>query len=328
MTENPRIKKRPDRLLASLFGLLFIILGGCDSQTEPYTIGMVNDVSIREPAWDGFKTGMTELGHIEGRNIHYMYNGPTGSQEVSIDTEINKMVSQGVDMLVVFGNAVAFRAKTHLEETGIPIIGVALGSPVEAGLVESLSHPGGNLTGLQIFDTTYKGLEWLKLILPQARRVFLPYDAGDKYVGPFLENLKKNAAQIGLEIVIHPVHTADETAAAIESLPEDIDAIYRIAAPNIDPENIKLSEAAIRRGLPSISSISLDEKVLLTCATPIFELGRQAARLASQVLKGQRPEDLPVETAEVTVTINLLTAERIGLTIPDIVLVQATEIIR
>lgn len=116
--------------------------------------------------------------------------------------------------------------------------------------------------------------------------------------------------------------------AVIENLPEDIDAIYRVPAPAIDCENSKLSEAAIKHRLPLLSSIPLDEGVLLTYATSFFKMGEQTARLAGQVLKGQKPADLPIETAEVTITVNLKTAERIGLTIPDIVLLQATDIIR
>lgn len=328
MVWSPIIDAKTGIMRAGFIGLLLIILGGCNSQPDMFTIGMINDVSIREPALDGLKAGMAELGYIEGKNIKYIYSGVTGNREELIDAEIKNLVSQGIDMLLPLGNTVAFRAKQLLEGTDIPIIVVAVGSPVQAGLVESLSHPGGNLTGLQIFDTTYKGLEWLKLILPQARKVFLPYDASDEYSVTFLENLKKNVSETGIEIILGPVHSADEAVAIIESLPEDIDAIYRTAAPLIDPENSKLSEAAARRGLPLVSSISLDDGVLLTCATSIFEMGKQSARLVSQIRNGHKPADLPVETAEIMLTVNLKTAEKIGLTIPDIVLLQATKIIR
>lgn len=311
-----------------LIGLFSFLLAGCDFQSDRFTIGMVNDVSIREPALDGFKAGMAEFGYIEGKNIHYIYNGVTGAKEEFIDVEINKMVSQDVDVLLALGNNVAFRAKKLLGGTGIPIVVVAVGSPVAAGLVKSLSHPGGNLTGLQILDTSYKGLEWLQLISPEVKKVLLPYDATDEYSAGFTKILKKRASQIGLELVLLPVHTADEAVAAIENLPEDIGAIYRTAAPAIDPENYKISEAAIRRGLPLVSSISLDEGVLLTCATSIFEMGNQSARLVRQILSGQDPANLPIESAEIMVTINLNTAEKIGLTIPDIILLQATTIIR
>jgi putative ABC transport system substrate-binding protein len=143
-----------------------------------------------------------------------------------------------------------------------------------------------------------------------------------------MEDLKKNASQAGIEIVLNGVHTAEEAARAIEGLPEDIDAVYRLSAPGLDNENYKLSQAAIKRGIPMVSVTPLDEDILLTSSTSIFEMGRQAARFADQIKLGAKPAELPVETAEVFLTINLKTAEKIGLNIPDAVLMNADKIIR
>ncbi|MBN1627866.1 MAG: ABC transporter substrate-binding protein [Deltaproteobacteria bacterium] len=308
--------------------ILFLVLGGCRPQTKLFTIGMVNDVSVREPAFDGFKAGMAKLGYVEGENVKYIYNGATGIEEKVIDAEIKKMLSQNIDLILALGNTVAFRAKEILEGTNIPIVAVAVGAPVESGLVDSLGHPGGNLTGLQIFDANLKGLEWLKMVVPEARKVYLPYDAADSHSKIIMEDLVKSAFQMGIGLIIQAVHTADEAAAAIDNLPEDIDAVYRTSAPGIDPENYKISQAAIRRCLPIVAATSLDEDVLLTCGTSVYEMGRQTARLADQIRQGVKPADVPVEMAEVYITINLKTAEKIGLHIPTSVLMSAKNVIR
>jgi hypothetical protein len=89
MFETIRAMKRESLLPAFLVGLLLVTSGGC-GQPKPFTIGMVNDVSVREPILDGFKAGMSELGYVEGKNVRYIYNGATGNRDEVIDAEIKK----------------------------------------------------------------------------------------------------------------------------------------------------------------------------------------------------------------------------------------------
>ena len=133
---------------------------------------------------------------------------------------------------------------------------------------------------------------------------------------------------MGIEIVPGDVHSVEEAVAAIESLPEDINAIYRIPSPTLDSRNNELSQAAIKRGLPMGSGLPLDEAVLLTLSTNLFDVGKQTARMADQVFLGTKPGDLPVESGEQTLVINLKTADAIGLHIPDSILQQADTVIR
>jgi putative ABC transport system substrate-binding protein len=128
--------------------------------------------------------------------------------------------------------------------------------------------------------------------------------------------------------VLDEVHSVEEAVAAIESLPEDVDAIFRIPSPTLDPKNNELSQTAIKRGLPMGTGLPLGESVLLTLATNLFEMGKQAARLADQICQGTKPADLPVETGEIFMTINLKTAETIELDISNEILLQADTIIR
>ena len=136
------------------------------------------------------------------------------------------------------------------------------------------------------------------------------------------------AAQLNVELVHGEVHSVEEAVAAIESLPEDIGSILRISAPSLDPRSSELSQAAIKRGLPTGSYLPLDDKLLLTLTTNLVEIGKQAARLTHQIRQGVKPADLPVETAEVYLTLNLKTAQAMGLDIPDEILRQADTVIR
>jgi len=298
------------------------------SATKPYTIGVVIEVQVLSPAFDGFKAGMTELGYVEGENVTYIYNGVVGSGTQAVDTEIESLLAQDVDMFFVMGNLVAEQVKHAVEGTNIPVVFAAITDPVGIGVVESISRPGGNVTGVQAGIEIPKALESLVAITPGADKVYIPYNPEDEISVMILAGLQQVAAQLGIELVPGEVHSVEEAVSAIENLPEDVDAIFRIPSPTLDPRNNELSQAAIKRGLPMGSGLPLDEAVLLTLAINLFEMGKQAARLAHQIFQGIKPADLPVETGELFMTINLKTAKAIGLEIPDNILQQADTIIR
>jgi len=236
--------------------------------------------------------------------------------------------NSAISFQYIYYNETAMAAKNAVKETDIPVLAIACIRPVETGLVKSLAHPGGNVTGIQIADSLSKGFEWLVAITPNAKKIYLPYNFDRMVSTSSLDQVKKTASQLGVELVLQKINSVEEAVAAIEVLPEDIDAIYWLPSMAIGSNGIKLSNAAIKRGLPMGSGVILDDSVLMTFTIDLFEMGKQAARLANQIHQGVNPGDLPVETSEVYLTINLKTAEKIGLKIPDDILAQAKKIIR
>jgi len=317
-------------LFISLFLILNLLLtacGGTHTQDRPYTIGIVSYVSVLDPVIDGFKAGMTELGYVEGENVRYIYDGVVDPTPQAIDAEIKNLLAQDVDMLVPVGNLTTLRVKQAVEGTDIPVVFGSVIDPVGEGFVESIAHPGGNLTGTQGTSNSSKTLEWLVKITPEAHKVYLPYNPDDEISMSLLPGLEKTASQLGVELVPGKVQSVEEAVTAIENLPEDIDAILRIPTPSLYP-NDELSQAAIKRGIPMGASLALDEAVLITITGDLFGMGKQTARIADQVIQGIKPADLPVETADFISTINLKTAAAIGLDVPDEILLQADNIIR
>jgi len=310
--------------------LLLTACGTFQAAPKTPTIGVVIEVSIHTTTYEGFKAGMVELGYVEGENVTYIYNGVVAEPNAqTIDAEIENLLAQNVDMLLVVGNLAAARAKEAVAGTDTPVVFGAVTNPVGSGLVESISHPGGNLTGTQVGRELAKALEWLVKITPGgANKVYLPYNPDDEVSMMILAGLEEVPSQLGIELVPGEVHSVEEAVAAIKSLPEDVDAIYRIPSPTLDPKNNELSQAAIERGLPMGAGLPLDEAVLFTLAVDLSDVGKQTATLADKILKGANPADLPVETGEFYITINLKTAEAIGLDIPDSVLRLADTIIR
>jgi putative ABC transport system substrate-binding protein len=295
---------------------------------KTFTIGIISYVSVLDPVIKGFKAEMTELGYVEGKNVTYIYNGVVEPNPQAVDAEIENLLVQDVDLLLSAGNLATSRAKQAVEGTDIPVVfGLAV-DPVGEGLVESIAHPGGNLTGSQPTTQEPKALEWLVTIVPGANKVYLPYNPNDVVTLVILPEVEKAAAQLNVELVLDQVQSAEEAVAAIESLPEDVDAIFRIPSPTLDPINNELGQAAIQRGIPLGSAVSPDGAVLLSLGVDLFGMGTQAARLASQILAGAKPGDLPVETGEPSLSINLKTANAIGLDIPDNILRLADTVIR
>jgi putative ABC transport system substrate-binding protein len=328
MTEIIKGQKITGIKWSVVLSLLLMACMGCKAPAKPFTIGIVITVPIHAPCLYGLKTGMRELGYIEGKNIKYIYKGPIGTKDATIDAEIRNLLSQDIDLLFTTGSQVLLRAKQVLNGTGIPVVFSAAGMLNEENVLQNLQHPGGNITGVKTINLLPNVLEWLKIIKPGTKKVYLPYNPDDRVSVLNLQRLEGKNLPPGIELFVQKIHSVEEVAEAIEKLPADVDAVFRIPSPTLDPKNSILSQAAIKRGLPMMATVPLDEDVLITITGDFFEMGRQAARLAHQIHMGIKPADIPVETSEVFFTINLRTAKKIGLHIPDEVLLQAKKIIR
>lgn len=324
------IKDNSNKIIiwAILLSLLSFPLGGCKHREKIFTIGIISYASILTPDIEGFKAGMADLGYIEGKNVKYIYNGVIENNQKSIDTEIKNLLSENIDLLLSVGNQVSIQANKAVEGTGIPLVFSAVTDPIANGLVKSMSHPGGNSTGVVNTDSTSKALEFLKMITPGLKKIYVPYNPDDEVSINTLSELNKIAGQLEIKLVLDEIHSVAETASTIKNLPKDFNAIFRIPSPTLDGSNSELNQAAIDRGIPMGSRVPLDQAVLITYSDDLYIIGKQTARLVHLILQGAKPADLPVETSETFLTINLKTAEKIGLHISDDVLIWAKIIVR
>jgi putative tryptophan/tyrosine transport system substrate-binding protein len=312
---------------AMVFHLLLMACGGAP-KSKTYTIGVVAETPVVAPTLESFKANMAKLGYVENKDITYTYHGPLGSNAEAISGEIKNLLAQKVDLLLVVSLLPAQQAKLAVAGTNTPVIFAPAHAVIENGLVKSISHPGGNLTGIQAGNEIPKALEWLVKITPHTKKIYVPYNPADGISVAMLPIVDQIASQLKVDLVHGEVKSVEEAVAEIERLPADINAILRILSPTLDLRNSELSEAAIKRRLPMGGFVRLDEAMLLTMAIDHVEMGKQAARLSHQILRGTNPADLPVEMAEVYFTVNLKTARAIGLDIPDEILRRAAKVIR
>ena len=316
-------------VLATVTLLVTACGGGQPEEPESVTIGVVNITPVLDPIFDSFKEGIVDLGYVEGENVTYIYEGATGSVD-GLQPAAQRLLEGDSDLIVAITTPAAQAAKQATAGTDVPVVFITP-DPIAAGIVEDLSQPGGNLTGVSIGPPDARRLEWLLEIAPNVERVFVPYNPEDPSVAPVLAQLTEAASDLGLELVLREARNDEELTAAIESIPQDVDAIFIPTDTLVFTRIDDFIEAARERRLP-ISTVAPNQVevqgALVAFGYEPSAAGRQMARIAGQVLQGVDPAGIPVETAEFFLYINLQTADTIGLDISDEILRQAESIIR
>ena len=311
-----------------VFSLLLTACEGLE-KTETYTIGVINLAPTLEDTITGFKQGMTDLGYTEGENVTYLYAGPASSID-ALGGLAQDLVEAKVDLIFSISTPATQAAQKATADNNIPVVFGVLTDPVGAGVVTSLTQPGGNITGVTFGPQEARRLEWLTEIAPAVKRVYIIYNPNDSSAKLALATATATATSLGLEIVSREASNPDEVTAALTDFPENIDALYLLPDSRTEAQLADILAVANARHLPtSVANVSaVQNGPLYSYAMKLDPSGQQAARLADQILKGIKPADLPVETTEFFLAINLKTAETIGLDIPDEVLQRADEIIR
>jgi putative ABC transport system substrate-binding protein len=307
---------------------LNLLLVACLPNPAPqtYTIGVVNLAPALDATLEGFKEGMTELGYVEGENITYIYEGATDSID-KLGPVAQGLVATDVDLILSITTPATQAAQQATADNDIPVVFVPVTDPVGAGIVDSLRSPGGNITGITFGIQEVRRLEWLIQVVPTIEQIYVPYNPEDRSAVLALETVSEAATALGVELITHKVRNLEEIAAAIDNIPEEADAIFLL------PDSLVGGRATefVELELPTSAANPEDLKihgVLTSYGIDQVSAGKQAARLADQILQGTKPADLPVETAEFFSAVNLKTAEAIGLDISDDVLLQADIIIR
>ena len=309
-------------------GLLLTDCGGAP-QTKTYTIGVVNLSQNLDDTVKGFKEGMTTLGYVEGKNITYIYDGPAGVDK--LDGIAQELVKADVDLILSMTTPATQAAQKATAGTAIPVLFIPVTNPVEAGIVNSLTKPGGNITGITYSLQEGKRLEWLLQVAPTIKQVYVVYNPKDQSPVSALKTVSETATRLGVELITREASTPEEITAAFKNIPQEADAIFFLPDSVVNAQITDWLKIAKELKLPtSGSNIQLvEEGALTTYGIDLTVSARQeGARLADQILRGTKPADLPVEMAEFFSAINLKTAQAIGLDIPDATLRQANIIIR
>jgi putative tryptophan/tyrosine transport system substrate-binding protein len=278
----------------------------------------------------GFLEGLRELGYVEGRDIAIEYRFGDGSDQLL--ALATGLVQLQVD--IIFASAAPASFAAQRATSTIPIVLGAAGEPVATGLVASLARPGGNITGmglmsaqamgkrLELLNETLRGVSRLAVISVETNPLHVPQD----------RDIQDAARPLGIQVHIMSVRGPDDLEGTLEAATSArADAIYGPTDSVITNARARLAELALRLRLPSLFDYrdNVDAGGLLSYGPNLVDTYRRAATYVDSILKGAKPADLPVQQpTKLDLVINLRTAQALGLTIPQSVLQQATEIIQ
>jgi putative ABC transport system substrate-binding protein len=325
------INKSTCRLILMVAALSGLALVACDSKKNKiHSVGVINDVPALDQALEGFKAGMTELGYIEGKNIRYIYDGPTTDMS-KLSSAAQTLIAEDVDVILSITTPATKAVKQATAGIGPPVVFVVVTDPVGAEIVDSMQHPGGNITGVAFGIQEARRLEWLVRIAPKIRRIYVPFNPKDKSPVLALKMVRNAATKLGVNLITREVHNPEMLEDAVFNIPAEADAVFLLPDSLMATRLLDMVATATKRNLPtSVSNITTAKSygVLTAFGFDQHLYGKQAARLADQIFKGAKPADLPVEMAEFYLAINLKVAKTIGLAIPYEIMRQTDIIIR
>ena len=319
MCKNKNITDRICRLSAVLL-LIFISLSilSCTDEKKNL-IGILSPNPAHKLYIEGFKEEMTGYGYAEDKNITYKEVNNTDL----FDSALRDLKEENVDLILTATTPATRKAQKTVKGTDIPVVGISF-DPVRGGIVKSLVHNEDNITGVKTGGSVPKTLEWLLLIAPDTKRIFVPLKFDTRAAQLSLTDLKDTAAKLHVDLLVSEVDTPRDLQEALGSIPEDIDAVFILHSIFIVSNLDTILETALKRNMPSVSGSALYTRgITISYGQDHRHTGKQAGELAHKVLQGYPAASLPFKTAEFSLGINLDNANKIGLDISENILKQA-----
>ena len=279
----------------------------------------------------GFQRGLKETGYVEGENVAIEYRWAE-NQNDRLPGLAAELVRRRVAVIAASGPSASFAAKA--EASTIPTVFLVGDDPVRLGLVNSLSHPGGNMTGINIvnLELAAKRLELLRQLIPKAARIAVlanPAEAAATHTQS--REVEAAARSMGLQVQFHEANSSKEIDAAFEAIGrEKPDAVFVLTTPFFNGRRVQLVQLAAFHRIAAAYGLRdyAEAGGLMSYGSNIVDAYRQVGIYAGRILKGTRPADLPVVQAnKFELIINVQTARMLGLTVPASLLALADEVI-
>jgi len=321
-------------ILVGLAVLTVAVVAGAQQPKKVTRIGLLvsgSPSSTREIGnVEAFRQGLREIGYVEGQNIAIEYRYADGVDD-QLPNLAAELVQRKVDVIFTSGTVATQAAKNAT--TTIPIVMTSVTDPVGTGLVTSLAHPGGNVTGLSnLSELSGKQLELLKEAFPKVTRVAVLWDPANAANARLLGEMKVAAG--GLRITLQPleIRGPDDFKPAFSAIKKEhasgLIVLRNVITYAYGPRIVDL---AAKSRLPAMypDRVLVDTGGLMSYGPNFLDMFRRAATYVDKILKGVKPADLPVEQpTKFEFVVNLKTAKQIGLTIPPNVLARADRVIR
>jgi putative tryptophan/tyrosine transport system substrate-binding protein len=283
-----------------------------------------------KPLTAALEQRLAELGYQNGRNINLIIRIVAPQPEI-VEQAITVLLPD-IDILVVLGTIGGVAAKKVAPQ--MPTVFCSVGAPVDIGLVQSLAHPGGNMTGITFeaaIEAYGKRLQILKEIVPHLGRVAVLRAADDANVKISMPALERAAPQLGITLSAFDVHSAADLDGTFGDIQKSgMEAVIVVAGALTYANVRRISELALLAHLPSCNAFreAVVAGGLLSIGPDLVDMVRQVPVYLDKIMRGAKPADLPIaEPTRFDTCLNLRTAAALGLTIPPSLLATADEVI-
>jgi putative ABC transport system substrate-binding protein len=335
MKHNLQGKIRKVWVLLTWLIAVALLLSGCgQAKSKVYHVGILSGFDF--PVTDGFKDGMAKLGYIEGENIIYDLQETHGVDMQKYQDISQKYVDDQVDLIMSFPSEATQVAHQVSEGSDVPLV-FSYAAIEGLGVVESVQAPGGNVTGVRypLIDIGVKHFEVTMQLVPDAKKVLIPYFAGYPILPPQFEAVEPLAEAAGVTIVKAPVTSGDEMQAFLDELlaegEPDIDAIMYLVGPApVSPDIVSVvAQFGAEYQIPITSGVigENDTWTLTDINVGWYESGDMAAALADKIFQGIPAGTIPVVTPEPYLYINMIAAQELGLEVPEELMLLAEKVI-
>jgi putative ABC transport system substrate-binding protein len=306
--------------------------GAAQQPTPPRRIGvLLVALSAECKEAQALREGLQDAGYSEGRSMVIEWRYANGDYN-QVPGFVADLVERKVELIVV-DSTVATRTANVARPT-LPIVMAIVADPVGSGLVASLAHPGGNVTGLSVMTTDLlaKRLQLLKEAIPRINRVAVLWNPDTPWHKRAIEDLKAAAPSFSIELTFVSARTDEELKSGFSGISRDhAQALYVVEDALFYTHRSTLLKLASKARLPTSwgQRTSVQAGALMSYGPNLSELFRRSAGYVDKILKGAKPGDLPIEQpTKFELIINLKTAKEFGISIPESILVRADEIIR
>lgn len=317
-------------ILVTLATLFWINQNGKTQETSKIMkIGIITLSNVDLRTVSGFKKQMAHDGWSEEKNVHYIFNGPAGSIE-KLDSQVDLLLKEEVDMILVSSTPGTLAVKKATQNNPIPVVFAPVNDPVASGIVPSLQHPQGHITGIKLPSGDRQRLQWLHRIAPAVKTVLVPYTPDDQSSEISRAHAKEIARTLGIRMVEKVLRREENIPHLIDIMAKKIDAIFLPRDSSVGSYINTFVNYAEKLQIPlcAPSYLQVEKGALMAYGFAHEEIGKQAAELANKILSGMKPQYLPVEVAHNHLILNAKAAEAIGLKFSDETLKQAYKIIQ
>jgi len=295
-----------------------------------FLVAAARPPSIDAHYMGAFVRGLRDLGYVEGKNFVIEWRFADGNYQ-RLPALAGELVGLNVDVLVTGGTA-AYSALQKATTT-IPIVNATMSDPVGNGFAKSLTHPGGNITGLALAttDMSPKHVELLRLIVPKLTSLGVLVNLGNSAHPAVAKSITTNAQRLGIKVRILDARNADGLTRNFSIMKQErTEAVIAVVDAFFISQRREIAELALKNNLPSMFSAQehVEAGGLMSYGQNLADHYRRAAAYVDKIFKGAKPGNLPIEQPAVfSLTINSKTAKALGLAIPQELLLRADKVI-